>query len=646
MTRARRLGLLLAGCCLPGIAAPLRANEPPRAVAAPLPPALPMPQDRHFPGTLTVSVTPDPAHHVFEVAETIPVAPGPLTLLYPKWIPGTHAPEGAIAALAGLRITADGRDIEWQRDTVDVYAFHLTVPAGVTRLALSFQYLSPPTAREGDVVLTGRIAILHWWQTVLYPAGYDGRDIQVAAALTLPAQWQFGTALPVGRRDGATSYFAPAPLDMLVDSPVYAGRYFARYDLAPQARVPVHLDVVADAPQDLAIKDPDLVAHRALVTQAARNFASQHYDHFDFLLSLSDEIGWRGLEHHRSSENGQDPDYFTDPAKSALWRDLLPHEYTHSWDGKFRRPSDLFSPDFNAIPERGSLLWVYEGQTEYWGRVLTARAGLESPPQFRDFLALEAASLQASAGRGWRNVQDTTDDPVINERRPLAWPSWSRAEDYYMEGMLIWLDADTLIRQKTGNRKSLTDFAQAFFGAYDGSFAEYTYGFGDVVAALNAVMPCDWAGFLRQRLDSHPNTALLDGITRAGWRLMFTDSESELEKNAESVSKSHGFGWSLGLSLGQGGLVSSVRWDGPAFRAGLSRGVTIVAVNGVALDGAETLAAAITQARRTQAPITLLVRDGRQYRSVAIDYHGGLRYPHLEPIPGAPDLLGDILRPL
>jgi predicted metalloprotease with PDZ domain len=613
----------------------------------PLPPSLPTPQDTPYPGEIALLVdATDLDHHVFAVTETLPVTPGPLTLLYPEWIPGTHGPTGPLAAFAGLTITANTQPIPWLRDTVSMAAFHVTVPIGVTTLQLQFQYLSPPDPKEGDVTMTATMLDLQWNQEVLYPAGHFARDITLRPSVKLPTAWQFGTALTPTTRHADTTNFDPVPLDVLLDSPLYAGRYFARFDLAPGAKTQVHLNVTADRPENLAITPEQLQFHRNLVTQAARNFASQHYDHFDFLLSLSDEQTFRGLEHHRSSENGQDPTYFTDPDKSLYFRDLLPHEYTHSWDGKFRRPADLWSPDYTAIPERDTLLWVYEGQTEYWGQVLAARAGLLTPAQFRDYIAFDAASELVSVGRQWRPLQDTTNDGIINQRRPLAWRSWSRAEDYYVEGLLIWLDADTLMREKTNNQKSLTTFAQNFFGIEDGNYSEITYTFRDVVTALNATMPYDWQNFLDTRLNHVTQQPPLDGLTRAGWKLTFTDEPSSLIKSREAAGKSADLNYSIGLGITAKGDIGAVRWDSPAYRAGLSRGTEIIAVNGLAFDSPATLKDAIKLAHGTTAPITLIIKDGRHFRTVSIDYHDGLRYPHLERIPNTPDRLADIIAPL
>jgi len=616
-------------------------------VAAPLPPAIAAPTATSYPGEIGLNVdATDVERHIFRIHETLPVAgSGPLTLLYPRFIPGDHGPTGPLPTLAGLIIKANGKPVEWLRDTVNVYAFHLTIPAGASRLDIEFQYLSPTDDDQGRIVTTPNMLDIQWNPEVLYPAGVTARGITLHPQITLPAGWHYGTALETQSADGAKVVFKPVTLNVLLDSPLYAGKYFSRIDLAPGSSVPVHLDVVADRAEDLVVKPDDLKAHRNLVTQAVRNFGSQHYNHYDFLLSLSDEMGGEGLEHHRSSENGVDRVYFTDLEGAAADRDLLPHEYTHSWNGKFRRPADLYSPDFNIIPERDSLLWVYEGQTQYWGQVLAARSGILNAAQIRDSFALFAAMEQASVGRTWRNLQDTTNDPIINMRRPLGWRSYSREEDYYTEGLLIWLDADTLIREKSNNTRSLSDFARGFFGMEDGNWSVKTYEFADIVAALNAVQPYDWANFLRTRLDGHGPGAPLDGLARGGYKLVFTAEKSAFQKSEEGKRKDSSFTYSIGISLGKDNDIA-VQWGSPAFQAGLASGGKLLAVNGVALDDPDQLAAIITDAKTSKAPIELLVQDGKHFRDVKIDYHGGLRYPHLERIPGTPDRLDDILAPL
>ena len=627
-------------------AAAAQPSQPPQPQPLPLPPAIAAPQDTPYPGQIGLAVdATDLDHHVFRITETIPVKQaGDLVLLLPKWIPGNHSPTGPLPALAGLVIEGGGQRIEWTRDVVDVYAFHVPVPQGVSSITVKFEHLSPlEDGKEGRVVMTPNMLDVQWNPEVLYPAGYFSRQITLHPVLTLPDGWKYGTALETESTAGGKVTFKPTTLNTLLDSPLYAGRYFSRIDLDPNGVAPVHLDVVADRPEDLVIKPADLQAHKNLVQQAYRNYGSHHYDHYDFLLSLSDEMGGEGLEHHRSSENGTGREYFTDLEKSAAERDLLPHEYTHSWDGKFRRPADLWSQDFTVVPERDSLLWVYEGQTEYWGQVLAARSGILKTNQVHDLIALDASSMEADVGRSWRALQDTTNDPIIDQRRPLGWRTYSRAEDYYVEGLLIWLDADTLIREKTNNAKSLSDFARGFFGIDNGSFVTQTYKFEDVVAALNAVMPYDWTGFLRTRLDGHPAHAPLDGLTRGGWKLVYTAEESPMQKSMGARRKGADFTFSLGLSVGHGGTLASVQWDGPAYKAGLAAGGKLIAVNGMAFDDPGDLSNAIKQAVTDKGPIELLVQYDKHFQDVKIDYHGGLRYPHLERIPNTPDRLDDIL---
>jgi predicted metalloprotease with PDZ domain len=647
MTSALRRGFLIALCC----AAPAAAQQAPQPQPTPLPqpPPIATPRDTPYPGTITLAVNAtDLDRHIVQVHETVPVAgAGDLVLLYPEFIPGDHGPTGPLPALAGLVITANGQRLSWSRDVVQVHAFHVPVPPGVTQLDVAYQYLSPPTRAEGRVEMTPNMLDLEWNEVVLYPAGHDARDIGYAPSLTLPDGWKFGTALTQAHVQGATITFDPVTLNVLMDSPVYAGRYFSRVDLDPGAKVPVHLDIVADRPEDLVMSPADLAAHRKLVQQAYRNYGSHHYDHYDFLLSLSDEMGGVGLEHHRSSENGVGRDYFTDPKKSAPDRDLLPHEYTHSWNGKFRRPADLWSPDFDVLPERDSLLWVYEGQTQYWGGVLAARSGILSAAQVRDYLALEAAEMQNEAGRSWRDLEDTTNDPILNMRRPLAWRNWQREEDYYLEGALMWLDADALIRRKSAGQRSLSTFARNFFGIDDGAYGVVTYTFDDVVKALNTVQPYDWAGFLRMHLNTHDGAHVLDGLKDSGWQLTYTATKSDFQAAEDSQRKVADLTWSLGLSVGtDDDTIDSVAWNGPAYDAGLAQGGKIIAVDGLAFDDPSALEDAVRDAAKSTRPIELLVQEGRHFRTVDISYHGGLRYPHLTRIEGAPDLLSQILAPL
>ena len=588
------------------------------------------------------------AQQIFRIEAIIPATPGKLTLLYPQWIPGNHGPSGPLNQLAGLRLSANGQPLEWTRDPVNMFAFHLTVPAGATAVQAQYQFLSPVEASQGRITMTSEMLGVQWQAMALYPAGRPTREIAVQPNLTLPAGWQFGSALEVQSQAataaGQQVAFKPLDLETLVDSPLFAGRHFKRIDLDPGATFPVHLNLVADSADNLEATPEQIAPHRALMQQAYKLFGSRHYRHYDFLLAQSDEFGGIGREHQQSSENGVKPGYFSEWDKNAPGRVLLPHELTHSWNGKFRRPAGQDTPDFNT-PLENSLLWVYEGQTQYWGNVLAARSGLVDPLHMRDLFAATAARYDVAPGRSWRAMQDTTNDPVINARRPQGWSSWQRDEDYYMEGSLIWLEADTVIRELSGERRSLDDFARAFFGVQYGRTTALPYTFEDVVATLNTVQAYDWATFLRSRVDGHGPGAPLGGLARAGWKLVYRDTPTAFLKADEERSKSTDLTYSLGVVIDKDGKLGRLLWDGPAFRAGLSGNTTLLAVNGTAYTP-KLLKAAIRAAKDSAQPINLLVRKGKQFRTVALDYHEGLKYPRLERIAGTPDRLTTILQPL
>jgi predicted metalloprotease with PDZ domain len=615
----------------------------PRGV--PFPPPTPEPRDVPYAGAITLEVdASDVERRIFRVRERIPVAQaGPLTLLYPEWHPGKHAPRGPINLLSGIEIRARGEPLPWRRDPVNVYAFHVDVPAGADALDLQFQFVSPTQTNQGRVVVTREMLNLQWEVVALYPAGHYARQIRIVPSVKLPQDWRFASALDGATTLGDTTRFAETDLETLVDSPLFAGRHYRVIDLDPGAPRPVRLNLFADRPDQLAASPEQIAPHRNLVQQAYRVFGSQHYDHYDFLLALTDRMGGIGLEHHRSSENGVDGIYFTDWSRATSERDLLAHEMVHSWNGKFRRPADLWTPGFET-PMRGSLLWVYEGLTQYYGFVLAARSGLWSQEDARAALAMTAATYQHRVGREWRSVADTTNDPILSARRPAPWRSWLRNEDYYSEGLLVWLDADTLIRERTNGRRSLDDFARAFFGINDGSWAPVTYTFDDLVAALDPVLEHDWRRFFAERIYEAGAEPPLDGLARGGYGLVFKEERSVFHREAEAYGGNADFSYSLGLSFGENGNVTAVQWDGPAFNAGITVGTQVVAVNGVSY-GNESLRRAVTLAKSGSAPIELLLRSGDQYRTVALDYSGGLRYPHLERDPASSDRLAAILTP-
>jgi predicted metalloprotease with PDZ domain len=596
------LGLAVAAMAVQTVAVAETAPQP-----VPAPPPTPSPVDTPFQGVIGLAVdATDLPHGIFRAHETIPIAgPGPVTLLYPQWLPGNHSPTGPIDKLAGLTFTAGGRPLPWRRDPVDVYAFHVDAPAGATSIDIDLQFLSAVSSKEGRVMMTPRMLSLQWNTIALYPAGHFARQIRVRPSVRVPPGFTLATALETASSANGATVFAPVDFETLVDSPLIAGLNFRRFNLDPDGPARVTLDVMADLPQDLLATADEIAAHRAMVQQAYRLFGSRHFAHYDFLVSLSDRLGGIGLEHLQSSEDGAAPKYFTDWEGGAAGRDLLAHEFTHSWNGKFRRPADLWTPNFNT-PMRGSLLWVYEGQTQYWGFVLAARAGLLTRTQALDAIASTAAAYDHRVGRGWRPLEDTTNDPVIAMRRPLSWLSWQRSEDYYSEGELVWLDTDTLIRKLSNGARSLDDFARVFFGVENGAMVTDTYDFDDVVAALTAVQPYDWAGFLHARLEGHGPGAPLDGIARGGYRLIYDEDQNSFLRSTEMRLKNVDLTYSLGFVCGHDGVVTDVLWDGPAFRLGLTEGAQVVAVNNITFS-ADDLKDAVRAAKGAGPGIDLLI---------------------------------------
>ena len=613
--------------------------------AAPPTAAIPPPEEAAYPGTITLAVdASDYGRHIFRVRETLPVAgPGPLTLLLPKWLPGEHAPTGPIGQMAGLTISGNGRRIEWQRDPVEMTAFHLRVPDGVTKLEIEMQRLPVSEDKFGGTVVTSTMMAVKWSALSLYPAGYAVSGIKIKPSVILPHGWQPASGLDGAQAEGDKWNFAATSYETLIDSPLYAGRHARRFELDPK----VNLTVFADHEEDLEARPEQIEQHKALVTQADKLFNSRHFDHYDFMLTLNEHMADLGIEHHRSSETGYSPHYFLDWDGLAADHDLLAHEYTHSWNGKYRRPADLWTADYNQ-PQRGSLLWVYEGQTQYWGLVLACRAGLISKPQMLEELAALSASFDAMPGRQWRSLQDTTAGELIGSRGFRGYNDWQRGLDYYSEGALIWLDADTLIRERSHGQKSLDDFARAFFGIENGQMTPNTYRFEDVVAALNAVQPNDWAGFLRSRLDGHGPGAPLDGLARGGYRLVWNDTANSYIASSDSENHTVSLLTSIGIIIGREGMIGEVAWNGPAFKAGLAPGSQLIAVNGFAYDGGseQIKNALLAAAKPGAAPIELLVRSDDRYRLLSVDYHGGLHIPHLEASGSQPDqgLLDLILR--
>ncbi len=622
MLRSIAVASLLLSTAAPALAQVPPGNSAPQPV--PFVDTIPAPQDTPYPGTILLNVdATNTEQGIFRVKETIPVAKaGPMALLFPKWLPGAHSPRGEIEKLAGLVIKANGRVIPWTRDMVDVFAFHIDVPQGARNLDVEFQFISATKPDQGRIVATPNMISLQPNSVSLYPAGYFTRQIPIQMTVKFPTGWTAAGAVPA-KANGSTYVYDKTNYEILVDSPLLAGRYGKTWPLSER----VNLNVFADDPKELAATPEQIDAHKRLVEQAEKTFGAHHYDHYEFLLSISDQLGGIGLEHHRSSENGVTPGYFTEWNASPGRRNLLPHEFTHSWDGKFRRGAELWTPDYRT-PMRDKSLWVYEGQTQFWGYVLQARSGLVSKQDTLDAYAGIAGSYDLAPARQWRDLIDTTNDPIISARRPKGWTSWQRSEDYYNEGLMVWMEVDAMLRQKSNGTKSIDDFAKAFFGIRNGDWGEVTYTFDDVANTLNAIVPYDWASFLTKRLTETGQPAPVDGFAMNGYKLVYTAEPTKYFTNAE---KSGGVNvtYSIGLSVAKDGEATAVIWDSPAFKAGMDVGTVIQAVNGTAYSG-DVLKAAIVAAQTSKEPIKLLVKSGPRYREVAIDYHGGPRYPRLQ----------------
>lgn len=596
------------------------------------------------PVRLVVDATEAP-QKLFRAHEVIPAGAGPLTLYYPEWIPGEHGPTGPIINLSGLKFAAGGKSLQWRRDPVDMYAFHIDVPQGASAVDVDLEFLAPTFAGgfSGGSSTTAHLAMVTWNWVLLYPPVARTDDITFDAHLRLPAGWKFGTALRVERESRGEIDFAPVSLTNLVDSPVLAGEYFRAIPLKTGER-PVEIDIAADSAAALEASPHFVNSMRNLVREAESLAGAEHYDHYNFLFTLSDRVAHFGLEHHQSNDSRVAERALIDDQTGRLSLSVLPHEYFHSWNGKFRRPAGLATSDYQK-PMQGELLWVYEGLTEYYGDVLTARSGLWTPEQYRDNLANVAAGLDHRPGRTWRPLIDTTVAAQLLYNAPGEWEAERRSVDFYDEGELIWLDADTLIRQLTNGQRTLDDFVKRFHGAPSTGPMVKPYAFDDVVNTLNEVAPYDWRAFLTQRLWSTDPHAPLGGIERGGWHLTYDDVPGERIKDYEEGRERVEMGYSLGLRLDTKGLIADVIPGTAAFAAKLGPGMTIVAVGGKAFTP-DVLRDAVAAAKNNRSPINLLVNNEGALINYALDYHGGGQYPHLQRDNSKPDVLDQIIAPV
>ncbi len=604
-----------------------------------------MPGQTNRPETIALDITNAP-RKILRAQLTIPVHPGELTLVYPEWIPGEHGPTGPIDNFAGIAFSANGRAIPWRRDDVDMFAFHLSVPPGVTTLDAKMDFLATasPTGFSSGASTSANLCIVNWNQILLYPAGTAAKDVTFDPSIKIPEGWKFGTALSTVATEGTVTRFRPVALNQLVDSPVLAGRFFREIPLAPEITPKHFLDMAADGPEDLNINSDEVNAFSNLVRETGALYASRHYTSYHFLLTLSDSVAHFGLEHHQSSDDRVDARTFLDDDLTLLAGDLLPHEFTHSWNGKYRRPAGLATSNYQQ-PMKGDLLWVYEGLTQYLGDVLAARSGIWTPSQYRAALASSAAELDHRPGRTWRDLADTAVAAQILYGTSDQWDNWRRSTDYYAEGELIWLDADTTIRQLSHGRKSLNDFCARFLGLGGNTPPELVpYTFDQLVQVLNDVQPYDWAHFFTALLTSKSPHAPLGGIQNGGYAIEYTGQPNEFIRAAES--KDHGVNawYSLGIRVEEN-TIQDVLVGSPAYNAGLGPDMKLVAVNGRRASD-ELLHQAIRNTEHGPAPIELIVDNTGFFKVVKIDYRGGEKYPHLVRRADSPDLLDDILKPM
>ena len=588
----------------------------------------------------------DAPRNIYHAHLQIPVHAGDQAFVFPKWIPGNHRPSGPIGALTGVRMEVGGQPVPWRRDDVDIYEFHVTLPAGVSTLDVSLDAItSQDSAGASGPAASSNLLDLNWNAVVLYPAGTRSDDVTFAPSVTLPAGWKSGTALEVARTSGDEVEFSPVSLTTLVDSPLIAGAHFRKVELLKQGEKPTHvMDLVAESEADLAMTPKDLAAYQKLVAETGALFGARHYRHYDFLLTLSDQVGGHGLEHHESNDSVAGERSLVDQELGMLYGALVPHEFVHSWNGKYRRPSGLATPNYQE-PMVGDLLWVYEGLTEYLGDLLAERSGLWTDEQYREALAGTAAALDHRTGRTWRPLVDTARSVQTLRMMGPQWQSWRRSLDYYPEGELIWLEVDSILREQTHGQKSLNDFCRLFHGGESGPPKVAPYNLDDVVRALNDVAPYNWAKLLHERVDATSTHAPLGGIERGGWKLVYNDQPNLFTQVAEKQFKFADFSYSLGFGAAEDGKVDDVIVGSPAYQAGLGPGMQLVAVNGRKWTP-EILHAAIKTAQGGNRPIELLVENAQFFKTISVAYYEGGKNPHLERVTGQPDILGDILKPL
>jgi len=594
----------------------------------------------------------DAPRRIYHSKMQFSVKPGPLTLVYPKWIPGEHAPNGPIVDLTGLHFRGNGQEIVWRRDDLDLFAFHCEVPAGVSTMEASLDYLLPKEeGTAGSPSATAQLAVLPWNLVVLYPQNTKTDDVMFSASVRVPAGWKFATALErspgaAGQTDEVAS-FETISLTRLVDSPLLTGAFFKTYDLAP-GQQPIHrLNIAAESAAATTVTADELQHLRQLVAETGVLFGARHYRHYDFMLALTDHLPVNGLEHHESSDNRAPEKTLLDPDSLESVMDLLPHEFFHSWNGKYRRPVGLATSNYQE-PMKGDLLWIYEGLTQYYGVMLAARSGFWTPKQLREYLAATAASLNdGRPGRTWRDLEDTAISSQILYGARQAGSSWRRPVDYYEESTLIWLEADTIIRRESKGQKSLDDFCRKFHGTEDRAIKVVPYTLDDVVATMSSVAPYDWKRFFEERVRSHGPGAPLGGLENSGWKLTYNELVNDHERAEEdsngAVDLSFSLGFTVQIPLGEdANSIVDVIPGSPAAKGGIAPGMKLVAVNARKWSP-DLLRLAIRAAQKDKQSIELLLENDDFFKTFVVNYSGGERYPHLEATHGA-DVLSEIAK--
>ena len=579
--------------------------------------------------------------------ETLTVKPGPLVLVYPKWIPAEHAPAGPLDSIIGLEIKAKGQRLEWKRDPYEMYALSVTVPAGATQLEITL-YTGMPADGGGfssSPGSTARLAIIRWNEFVFLPKGRDAATIPAVGSVTIPAGWTATCSLDTHAGEGGALEFEPVSLAQLIDSPVQVGEFVRHVDLpgsAPHADIHHMVSIAADTAVATEVPAEFAQGYGNLVAEAGAVFASRHYRHYTWLLSLSDHIEAFGEEHHESSDDRVPETVLKEADSRKLVAGLLGHEYVHSWNGKFRRPQGLLSPDY-LKPMDGSLLWVYEGMTQFWGDVLPTRAGLTKPEDYRELIAVSAGHFDISTGPRWRPLADTAVQAQVLYDSPRAWSSARRSVDFYDASVFLWLDVDAQLRAHSDGKATLDDFTHRFYSGNDGKPEVKPYVENDLYATLASIAPADWRGIIRKHLDVPDTKALLEGLQHTGWQLSYSAEKNSDVEISQKIRKTTRLEWSIGFNLDEKGVITDVIEGRAAALGGAGPGMTLVAVNGKKFTP-EILEAAMVAARSTHKPIELLVENDDYYRTLSVAYFDGPRFPHLTRIEGTPDTLSEVLK--